>query len=96
MAVLGAVFEWPLARTDAERVRRLALAVVFAGVASAAVTFAFQEIFLVWLPYMEGLTQLGQAVLGFKTVGALFKVAWATLLGVARCPVWPRRSGWPC
>src|ERR671910_1193486 len=31
---------------------------------------------------MEGLVQLGQALLGFMTGGALFNVAWATLLGI--------------
>src|ERR671911_2076190 len=31
---------------------------------------------------MEGLAQLGQALLGFMTPGALFEVAWATLLGI--------------
>src|ERR671910_1335875 len=31
---------------------------------------------------MEGLVQLGQALLGFMTPGALFEVAWATLLGI--------------
>ena len=31
---------------------------------------------------MEGLAQLGQALLGFMTAGALFNVAWATLLGI--------------
>jgi hypothetical protein len=50
VAAFVAAFEWPLARTHAERVRRLAFAVVFAGVVSAAVTFVFQEIFLVRLP----------------------------------------------
>src|ERR671919_541498 len=30
---------------------------------------------------MEGLAQLGQALVGFMTAGALFNVAWATLLG---------------
>jgi putative tricarboxylic transport membrane protein len=31
---------------------------------------------------MEGLAQLGQALAGFMTAGALFNVAWATLLGI--------------
>src|SRR5919106_1161984 len=31
---------------------------------------------------MEGLAQLGQALVGFMTAGALFNVAWATLLGI--------------
>ena len=31
---------------------------------------------------MEGLAQLGQALAGFTTAGALFNVAWATLLGI--------------
>lgn len=31
---------------------------------------------------METLVQLGQALLGFMTPGALFNVAWATLLGI--------------
>src|ERR671911_1199256 len=31
---------------------------------------------------MEGLVQLGQALAGFMTAGALFNVLWATLLGI--------------
>src|SRR5918995_1350451 len=31
---------------------------------------------------MEGLAQLGQALAGFMTAGALFNVAWASLLGI--------------
>src|ERR687898_1153371 len=31
---------------------------------------------------MEGLAQLGHALAGFTTAGALFNVAWATLLGI--------------
>ena len=50
VAAFVAAFEWPLARTHAERLRRVAFAVIFAAVISAAVTFVFQEIFLVRLP----------------------------------------------
>ena len=50
VAAFVAAFEWPLARTQAERLRRAAFAVVFAAAVSAAVTFVFQEIFLVRLP----------------------------------------------
>jgi putative tricarboxylic transport membrane protein len=50
VAAFVALFEWPLARTRAERLRRLLFAVIFGAVASAAVTFVFQEIFLVRLP----------------------------------------------
>ena len=50
VAAFVAAFEWPLARTQTERLRRLAFAVIFAAAASAAVTFVFQEIFLVRLP----------------------------------------------
>jgi putative tricarboxylic transport membrane protein len=50
VAAFVAAFEWPLARTDAERLRRLAFAVIFAAVVAAVVTFVFQEIFLVRLP----------------------------------------------
>ena len=44
------LFEWPLATSRAERMRRLAFALLFGAVISAAVTFVFQEIFLVRLP----------------------------------------------
>ena len=50
VATFVAVFEWPRARAKAERLRRLALALIFAAVIAAAVTFVFQEIFLVRLP----------------------------------------------
>jgi Tripartite tricarboxylate transporter TctB family len=50
MAAFVAAFEWPLARGRAERLRRIAFAVVFGAVVSAAVTLVFQEIFLVRLP----------------------------------------------
>jgi hypothetical protein len=50
MAAFVAAFEWPLARTRAERRRRIAFAVVFGAVVSATVTLVFQEIFLVRLP----------------------------------------------
>src|SRR5918994_3013609 len=49
VAAFVAAFEWPLARTQTERLRRVAFAVVFGAVVSAAVTLAFQEIFLVRL-----------------------------------------------
>ena len=50
VAAFVAAFEWPLAHTHAARLRRLAFAVLFAAVIAAAVTFVFQEIFLVRLP----------------------------------------------
>jgi hypothetical protein len=50
VAAFVAAFEWPLARTLAERLRRLVFALVFGAVVAAAVTFVFQEIFLVRLP----------------------------------------------
>src|SRR5690606_41952768 len=31
---------------------------------------------------LDGLGYLGQAILGFLTLGALFNIAWATLLGI--------------
>jgi len=43
------LFEWPLA-TSRERMRRLAFALLFGALISAAVTLVFQEIFLVRLP----------------------------------------------
>jgi len=45
-----ALFERPLATSAAERRRRLAFAVVFGGIVAAAVSYVFQEIFLVRLP----------------------------------------------
>ena len=45
-----ALFEWPLAKTRRERVRRLAFALLFGAVIAAAVTLVFQKIFLVRLP----------------------------------------------
>lgn len=50
VAVFVAAFEWRRARSRSARLRRLAFAVVFAGVVAAAVTLVFQEIFLVRLP----------------------------------------------
>jgi putative tricarboxylic transport membrane protein len=50
VAVFVAAFEWPHARSHAERLRRLAFAMAFAAVIAAAVSFVFQEIFLVRLP----------------------------------------------
>jgi Tripartite tricarboxylate transporter TctB family len=50
MAAFLAAFEWPLARSHSDRLRRIAFAVVFGAVVSAAVTLVFQEIFLVRLP----------------------------------------------
>jgi hypothetical protein len=44
------LFEWPLARTVAERSRRLLFAALFAAAVSAAVTFVFRDLFLVRLP----------------------------------------------
>jgi hypothetical protein len=50
MTLFVAAFEWPLARSHADRLRRIAFAVVFGAVVSATVTLVFQEIFLVRLP----------------------------------------------
>ena len=50
VAVFVAAFEWTDARSHAERLRRLAFAMAFAAVIAAAVSFVFQEIFLVRLP----------------------------------------------
>ena len=50
VAAFVALFEWPLARTHAERLRRLAFALIFGALVSAAVTVVFQEVFLVRLP----------------------------------------------
>ena len=50
VAAFVAAFEWPHARSHAERLRRLAFAMAFAAVIAAAVSFVFQEIFLVRLP----------------------------------------------
>jgi putative tricarboxylic transport membrane protein len=44
------LFEWPLATDRADRVRRVAWAVLLAVAISAATSFVFQEIFLVRLP----------------------------------------------
>jgi len=44
------LFEWPLAASRSERMRRLAFALLFGALISAVVTFVFQEIFLVRLP----------------------------------------------
>ncbi len=45
-----ALFEWPLARSRLDRIRRLIFAPLYGAAVSAAVTFVFQEIFLVRLP----------------------------------------------
>ena len=50
VAAFVALFEWPFARNRGERVRGLAFALVFGAVVAAAVTYVFQEIFLVRLP----------------------------------------------
>jgi putative tricarboxylic transport membrane protein len=50
VALFVVVFEWRLAQSGRERVRRLAYAVGFGAVVSAAVTLVFQEVFLVRLP----------------------------------------------
>jgi hypothetical protein len=50
VALFVVVFEWPLAQSGREQVRRLAFAVGFGGLVSAAVTLVFQEVFLVRLP----------------------------------------------
>jgi hypothetical protein len=44
------LFEWPLATSRADRLRRLAIAPVLAAVIAAAVTLLFQDVFLVRLP----------------------------------------------
>jgi hypothetical protein len=50
VALFVVVFEWPVAQSGREQVRRLAFAVGFGGVVAAIVTLVFQEIFLVRLP----------------------------------------------
>ena len=45
-----ALFEWRLAATRNERIRRLGFALLFGALISAVVTLVFQEIFLVRLP----------------------------------------------
>ena len=50
VAAFVALFEWSLAQSRSERLRRLAFALVFAALVSAAVTSVFREIFLVRLP----------------------------------------------
>jgi Tripartite tricarboxylate transporter TctB family len=50
VAAFVAAFEWSPARTRGEQLRRVAFAVVLGAVVSAAVTFVFQELFLVRLP----------------------------------------------
>lgn len=50
VAAFVALFEWPFARTRSERMRALAFALIFGAVVAAAVTFVFQEVFLVRLP----------------------------------------------
>ena len=50
VAAFVAAFEWPLARTHAQRLRRLAFATIFAALIAAAVTLVFRDIFLVRLP----------------------------------------------
>lgn len=49
-ALFVLVFEWPLAQDRAARVRGVAFALVFGVLLSAAVSYVFQEIFLVRLP----------------------------------------------
>jgi putative tricarboxylic transport membrane protein len=44
------LFEWPLAASPGERIRRLLIALVYALAVAAAVTLVFQEVFLVRLP----------------------------------------------
>ena len=87
------LFEWPLATDRADRARRLAFAPLLAAVIAAGVTAALSA----RLPgaaavirrrrkaphVADNLAMLGQALLGFMTVDALFHVAWATLLGIA-------------
>jgi putative tricarboxylic transport membrane protein len=50
VAAFVAAFEWTLARTRKQRLGRLAFAVIFAALVSAAVTLVFQDVFLVRLP----------------------------------------------
>jgi hypothetical protein len=44
------LFEWPLATSRADRLRRIAFAPLFAAVIAAAVSLLFQHVFLVRLP----------------------------------------------
>jgi putative tricarboxylic transport membrane protein len=44
------IFEWPLATSRADRLRRLAFAPLLGAATAAAVTLLFQEVFLVRLP----------------------------------------------
>jgi Tripartite tricarboxylate transporter TctB family len=44
------LFEWPLAVSRSDRMRRLVLALVYAMAVAAAVTLVFQHVFLVRLP----------------------------------------------
>ena len=50
VAAFVALFEWPLATTGAGRLRRLAIALIYGALVSAAVSLVFQRIFLVRLP----------------------------------------------
>jgi len=50
VAAFVVLFEWRLAASRSERLRRLIFAVLFGAVISAVVTLVFQEIFLVRLP----------------------------------------------
>ncbi len=50
VAAFVALFEWPLATSGAGRLRRLAVALIYAALVSAAVSLVFQRIFLVRLP----------------------------------------------
>ena len=44
------LFEWPLAASPRDRIRRLLVALAYAVAVAAAVTLVFQEVFLVRLP----------------------------------------------
>ena len=50
VAAFVVLFEWPLATSRTDRLRRLFFAPLFAAVIAAAVTLLFQDVFLVRLP----------------------------------------------
>ena len=50
VAAFVVLFEWPLAAGRSDRRRRVLFALVFAALVSAAVTWVFQNVFLVRLP----------------------------------------------
>jgi Tripartite tricarboxylate transporter TctB family len=50
VAAFVVLFEWPLATSRTDRLRRLVFAPLFAALIAAAVTLLFQDVFLVRLP----------------------------------------------